>query len=769
MAVHLLGIRHHGPGSARSVLQYLKNLRPDIILIEGPPEADSLIQWAGDPLLQPPVAMLCFRPDKPSVASFYPFASFSPEWQALQYAMSNTIPVKFMDLPLSHRYAIREAEEKEWLEKMGENTLTEKSENEESNADANEPELTPEEKEEPVDIRQDPLTWLAEAGGYSDAEACWEQLFEHRLNSDSVFEAVEEAMTTLREQMEPEKEKDLMEERREAWMRKLIREAEREMYTEIAVVCGAWHVPALRTMPTQKADNDLLKGMPKTKVESSWVPWTFDRLSSRSGYGAGIESPGWYDHVWKYPTDDGSRWMSNVARIFREEQKDVSVAHVIDCVRLSESLASMRGMHKAGLREFNESTVSIMCAGDEFLFNLVDQKLIIGNRLGQVPDTIPKPPLLVDIEKEQKRCRLAVSADSKEYSLDLRKDLDLSRSELLHRLNVLDISWGRMLSSSGKGTFRESWTLQWQPELSISIVEKGRYGNSLEAAATNWLLEKSATSSLEVLGTLLTRTLPASLPAATEKLIGEIEDRAAATADVLQLMIVVPELTNIIRYGNVRKTDAGLVQAIVHSMITRICISLPSATTGIEPAVAATMIPLFRKIHESVNLLEVGDLKANWQQSIRQVANNKQSARLLAGYAGRLLVDYRLLQGAELEQHFYAAMSASVAPNDAAEWLEGFLEGSGTVLLFEEGLWALLNEWISALDAELFIELLPLLRRTFAKFNPVEKKKLAEKLHSGSSARRQQSNSIFNEENAIAGLPVILQLFGHNETGKKNE
>lgn len=36
MAIHLLGIRHHGPGSCRNVLNYLQELQPDLILVEGP-------------------------------------------------------------------------------------------------------------------------------------------------------------------------------------------------------------------------------------------------------------------------------------------------------------------------------------------------------------------------------------------------------------------------------------------------------------------------------------------------------------------------------------------------------------------------------------------------------------------------------------------------------------------------------------------------------------------------------------------------------------
>ena len=45
----LYGIRHHGPGSARSLREALTGLEPDVVLIEGPPEADALIPLAADP------------------------------------------------------------------------------------------------------------------------------------------------------------------------------------------------------------------------------------------------------------------------------------------------------------------------------------------------------------------------------------------------------------------------------------------------------------------------------------------------------------------------------------------------------------------------------------------------------------------------------------------------------------------------------------------------------------------------------------------------
>ena len=86
--VHLLGIRHHGPGCARAVVEALDALAPTLLLVEGPPEADALLARIADPALDPPVALLAHVADAPARAVFYPYAAFSPEWQALRWALS---------------------------------------------------------------------------------------------------------------------------------------------------------------------------------------------------------------------------------------------------------------------------------------------------------------------------------------------------------------------------------------------------------------------------------------------------------------------------------------------------------------------------------------------------------------------------------------------------------------------------------------------------------------------------------------------------------
>lgn len=792
MSIHILGIRHHGPGSARNVKNFLEQVKPDIVLVEGPPEADGILQWVSHKELVPPVAILCYQPDDPQQSCFYPFADFSPEWQAILYAKQHNIHVRFMDLPAANQFAIEAEKRKEGDTVKPENPMDDASGQDIDsginsvalvNSDTLYKRATPLKPAEGCKSRAhkkltsaadddesattavafyfDPIAHLANAAGYEDGEKWWEHMFEHRQNNEAVFDAVNEAMQALREEI-PQKN-DRLEQLREAHMRKVIRQAEKEMFQNIAVICGAWHAPALIQMPKQKEDNELLKNLPKVKVECTWIPWTYNRLSFYSGYGAGIASPGWYHHIWNHPGDDGTLWMAKVASLFRKKQMDTSVAHVIEAVRLANALASLRNLSKAGLEELNEATLSILCNGEPVMMSLVQEELIVSNRIGEVPPEIPKPPLQLDIEKQQKKLRLPPAADWKDYTLDLRKENDLERSVFLHRLLLLEIKWGNRYDVAGKGTFKEQWRLQWDPAFSIDIIEKGSWGNTTAEAAAKYVMHKAAEAdTLPAVCDLLEQTMPAELPAAIQSLIEQINNLAAASGDVLQLMEALPGLVNVSRYGNVRKTDAALVMEIVTGMITRICVSLPAACTAIDDDAAMHLLELFQKMNAAVNVLQQEDITNYWQQTLQVVAAGKNTSPVIAGYATRLLADHTMIQGEELVTKFYYAMSTATAPATAAAWLEGFLKGSGTILLIDNNLWDVVNRWVEQLEEDIFMQVLPLLRRTFANFSKPERKKLGEKVKQGAgSGTTIQAATGINEERATKGIAVVMQLMGY--------
>lgn len=776
--VHIFGIRHHGPGSARSLCQALTQLQPDIVLVEGPPDAEAVLPLLVHTKMRPPVALLVYAIDNPQQAAYYPFAVFSPEWQAIHYGLTQQIPVRFMDLPQSHRFAMGDGQQAlENGEKL-ENREVEDEEQEIGDRDEDGESSNP--QPPTSNLYDDPLSLLAQAAGYSDGERWWEHLVEQRQDSTALFAAILEAMTVLRSEVgEVAACSDPLESQREAYMRKTIREAEKQGFQRIAVVCGAWHAPALATLPPAKEDAALLKGLPKVKVEATWVPWTYGRLTISSGYGAGIESPGWYQHLWdmgdgnrkqplnpQFPTSDPShtsiRWMIRVARLLRKQDLDASSASVIEAVRLAETLAALRDRPLPGLPELNEATQTVLCFGDTLPMQLIHRQLIVGERLGKVPAETPMTPLQQDLQRQQKRLRLKPEAIETALDLDLRKPLDLERSHLLHRLALLQIKWGQQQSTGNtKGTFRESWQLQWQPEFAIRLIEAGIWGNTIETAATTWSCDCANQANLSELTTLIDQTLLANLPQAIAHLMSRLESEAALASDMTHLMNALPPLVNVMRYGTVRQFETTIVRHVVEGLITRICIGLPVAVASLDDDAAIQMHQQVIGVHTAIGLLQQPDSLEMWQQVLIQLADQQDLHGLVAGRCCRLLFEASVFQSEDTTRRLGFALSTANEPTQAAAWIEGFLAGSGLLLLHNPTLWQVLDDWVTQLSGETFTAILPLLRRTFSTFAAPERRQMGERVRQGNAYTPVFVKAgRFDRDQADRVLPLVAQLLG---------
>src|SRR6185437_13199052 len=137
----------------------------------------------------------------------------------------------------------------------------------------------------------------------------------------------------------------------------------------------------------------LLKSLSKVKTVATWIPWTYDRLAVVSGYGAGVHSPGWYEHLWHHDTHVLERWMTRVGRLLRDQDVDCSSAHVIEATRLANSLAALRGRPLADLSDIADSCRAVFCFDSDLSLRLIGRKLLIDERLGEVPDDTPLVPL----------------------------------------------------------------------------------------------------------------------------------------------------------------------------------------------------------------------------------------------------------------------------------------------------------------------------------------------------------------------------------------
>ncbi|MGW2344511.1 DUF5682 family protein [Streptomyces sp. NPDC001661] len=739
----LLGVRHHGPGSARAVRTALDAAQPRIVLIEGPPEADGLVPLAAEDGMRPPVALLAHIVDEPGRSAFWPFAEFSPEWVAIRWALEREVPVRFIDLPAAHSLALRAEED------GGE------QEDEAGEGDS---------------VRVDPLRVLAETAGYDDAERWWEDVVEHR--DGDAFAALGEAMGALRETCgDGGHKRDLL---REAYMRLQVRAAQREFGDDVAVVCGAWHVPALRQKTTVAADRALLKGLPKAKVDMTWVPWTHRRLARVSGYGAGIESPGWYGHLFSAPDRPVERWLTKVAGLLREEDRIVSSAHVIEAVRLAETLAVMRRRPLAGLTETTDAVRAVLCEGSDVPLSLIHDKLVVGDVLGEVPEAAPAVPLQRDLTRQQRSLRLKPAAAEKELDLDLRGDTDAARSRLLHRLRLLGVAWGEPARSArgSTGTFRESWRLRWEPELSVRVAEAGVWGTTVLSAATAKAESDAvAARALADVTALAEVCLLAGLSDALPTVMRILADRAALDADVGHLAGALPALVRALRYGDVRGTDTGALADVAAGLAERVFVGLPPACAGLDAEAAEEMRGHVDAVHSAVALLEDAGVRERWRTVLRVLAERDGVAGVIRGRCARVLLDEGVLDEEDAARLMSLALSPGTAPAEAAAWIEGFVgggSGGGLLLVHDERLLGLVDAWLTRVSGDAFTDVLPLLRRTFSAYEPGVRRTLGELVRRGPSDGGQSPiaggprgfGEDLDAERADAVLPVLRLLLG---------
>jgi hypothetical protein len=703
--VSYFGIRHHGAGSADSLVQALQELKPVAVLIEGPADASPLLPLLAHPEMQPPVALLCYPEDDPASTSFWPFAEFSPEYQATLWAVTNNAAVRFIDLPSSARTAPIEA--------VGET----ESDGTEANVEAD---LAPH--------LRDPIGTLAQAAGYEDGESWWADIIEQNPEPGPIFAAIADAMTTLREGEGPLAE---FEAKREAHMRLEIAAARKEFDGPIAIVCGAFHVPALQATRPLKEDQALLRGLARRKSMMTWAPWTGPRLALGFGYGAGVVAPGWCKHLWQTrgQGDSSVLWLAKIAAVLRAKGHMVSTASLIEAERLARTLAVIRERPKPGFEELRDAAIAALFNGEALLWALVEAELLLGADVGEIPPDTPLAPLIEDLQRNQKAARLKPEALERELSVDLRSESGLFRSTLLHRLSVLGVHWGKLTDSGrSRGTFRERWMLSWEPEYAVRLVENLVYGPTIEKAANGRLIQMiGAATSLDAMAALVQGAITANLSEASAAGLAALEERAARSSECLEILASVPPLADIIRYGEARKTETARLSGLLERLIVEGGIALAYAARDLDAQASTTLVGAMRKADEAISLVEPEqDVLDAWRSGLAAVLDGSRSTALVAGCAAHLLYEAGHLSADAATGLIARRLSPGTPVTEAAGFFEGFFSTAGQRLIYDEGLRGAVDAWLASLDEDAFIAHLPLLRRVFSHLDAMERRRLIE-------------------------------------------
>lgn len=708
------GVRHLSPAGAWHLRRLLDERRPRLVLIEGPSDLTGQLHHLTAPETKPPIAILAYTAALPVRTMLYPLAEYSPEYQAIAWSFAHQVPCRFIDLPSGAFLALQTA--REAAAHDGESGTS-------------------------AVYRQ--LNMLS---GEDDYETFWEHVIEHCTDADAYQRGTASfgaQLRSLTEGTDGDYAENIV---REAYMKRQIARAVSEGYDpeQIVVVTGAYHVSGLQSGAPAMSDEERRK-LPMLEANQTLMPYSYYRLSARSGYGAGNKAPAYYSLLWQGlnaqdPSVTVYGYLSRLAAYQRKYGNLVSSAEVIEAARLAVSLAELHGYHIPSLRDLRDAAVTCMGHGSFSELALAAADTEIGTAIGALPDGVSRTSIQADFYRLLKDLRLEKykSAVVAELSLDLREKLhvkseksaflDLERSFFLHRLRVLDVHFGNLQAvSQDKATWAEAWQLRWTPEVEIEIVESALRGDTVAQAASFALKERlDGDAGIAKAAKVIEDAFLCGMPGAVTYATAALQGLAADAAAVSEIAMTAQSLSAVLRYGDIRRLDPAPLRPVLSQLFLRGCL-LMEGSCLCDAGAAAQAIEAMSRLNDVSIYHDFVDSR-QWLDTLHRIAQRDDLNTKASGFAAAILLERSEMDNESLSREVRRRLSKGVPADLGASWFEGLALKNRYSLIARLGLWQELADYLDTLDDEEFKRALVFLRRAFADFSAREKSDIAENL-----------------------------------------
>ncbi|MCA8987427.1 MAG: hypothetical protein KDA78_07295 [Planctomycetaceae bacterium] len=756
-SVNVFGVRHLSPAGAWHLRRYLDEIRPEVVLIEGMSDTESLIQDIVRKDTQPPIAILAYTDELPVRTIVYPFADYSPEYQALLWARENKVQVEFIDLPSSVFLALEKVSPATEDDSEGDRTGTQtdqelSGESEESQANAVEEE---EDKEFDNSMALEPprpeyvslYDRFAHQAGEHDYDSYWERNFEHNLTPDGYRSISLELGRGLRDvdtDSPAWRAENLV---REAYMRRRIQEVVDSgvPHAKIVAVVGAFHAPVLGDEYPKMTDEELAS-LPQRSCKLTLMPYSYFRLSSQSGYGAGNRAPAYYELMWDALEQNDlkglpARYLTLVARNLRESGTHRSTAEVIEGVRLARTLSALKGGLAPTLRDLRDAATTIIGQGNSSGIQEALARVDVGTSIGRLPKGVSRTSIQEDFERAMDRLKLEKyrSTVRQELQLDLRENrqvksaeaafLDLNRSSFLHQLRVLGVSFAQPVKTSQQsGTWAERWNLAWTPESEIELVEAVLLGETIELA-TGYKFRSilQDCSSVASAAAVVRNACECGMMTAMEEARRRLQELSCETSDFRAIAAAASQLGTVVRYGDVRQFDPKPLKPLISELFVQGALALFAAASCDNASARDALVAMDEMNRVSLEYHEIVD-EHLWISELQKLANDDDRNPLLSGYACAILLERNLISNDDLAREVSRRLSPGISADLGAGWFEGLSQRNRYALIARQLLWESLADYVSSLDEEQFRRAIVFLRRAFGTFSAQEKRQIAENL-----------------------------------------
>ncbi len=784
-------VRHHSPTIARHLAQCIRQRKPKLIFIEGPHEAQEMIEFLIDSKTKPPVAIYSsFRDDNaivnlppdvpkpppPRYSVWYPIVSYSPEYVAMMIAKQLGAAAVFIDLP---HYALANSIR---LPVVPTPSSAVPPTAPTAPTGASPPQSSPQslpavpQRRDLDEIAQTSQLYklLAQAAGYRSWPETWDRLFETP-RPDESFETLRREVALFCAAVRATTPPNSLEAdgtiSRERFMMKTIRETlakDRNIAPQDAmVVCGGFHIYLDRDDPEPHPP------IPAGTVSVTVAPYSYFRISELSGYGAGNRAPRFYEMCFDHHCAGIGQdqvvidYVVDVIKDARHRGENLSSADAIGAAQATLMLARLRGRHEPVLDDIHDALITCCCKGNPtvdatHLLEALDE-IHIGTRLGRVTDRIGRLPIINDFYEQLARLDLedfAAREKVQTYTLDKRQPNDATRSAFLHRLVFLEVEIGsvqREASPFGQSIFKEHWRLKWSPKIEAALIERNLHGDTIEAAATTVLRESLGTNTVEA-GPACRRLVQAidmdlpQLVAQAEQSTGHAidhDDRFHSLSDALLSLMLLE------RYAAYRSLGQQNLADLITRCFDRACFAIPEVAC-VPPEEWDNVINGLLALAEPV--VQRTDLDAELFAAHVDRAARISTMPFLRGAFLGVLTEMRRLKpealAAELTAYARGGVDQQVV---AGDFLHGVLRVSKTaIMLGATSLVAAVDELLENATSETFLSMVPRLRAAFETLHERQRDSLAS--HVAELYGIKESQSLRTLTTSVAAAHLMAQL-----------
>ena len=736
-------VRHHSPACAWHLERAMERYRPELVLVEGPENANDLIPILADPKTCAPVALYyAYRDDagllragEPEAedeapppehhACYYPFLDQSPELAALRLAGRMGIPARFMDLPYGEILAATRAGSGLRAEEPGVSYASDRY-------------LSP------------ALLWqrVCESTGVRDFEEFWETYYECRGLAMPTGEFVRQvnAWCLLARENTPRRE---MEEdgclAREAHMARRIREAGKSC-GKILVVAGGFHLWGLLHPEEEPEERPRIPRGSQTVYPVRYSEPAADALS---GYASGMPAPAFYRKLWQRlhqeDTDGPAAWdgvvLDTIVRCGRRlrARGDTISAYDEQCaLQQARGLAALRGKPAPGLYVLQDGVLSAFVKGEANLAGCEPLRLLreidTGARVGSLCRDDLVPPLVQDFAGQCKKYRLRQdSAERQEVTLEIfSRARHRAESRFLHQTDFLECGFARwdkgpdLLRGTGRSLIREHWVCQWSAEVETALVEHAVWGSTVAEACAQLLRRRLAEATRAQEGaSLLMQGFLMGLGDTADAMARRVEELLLTDGDFSSLCRACAAVSTLDTWQEQYGERGGYdYPALLRQCFARILQMLPSMSAVDDRRVEAVQENC-QLLYEITARPAFADLRAVLLRALEELIAQDPIHPALHGAA------LGLLYGGAPEKKDLAVQTAAgylQGTHDqklrSAAFLQGLFRTARDLLLVDEVQLASIDGLLCELEDEEFITLLPQLRLAFSYFTPTEADRL---------------------------------------------